>query len=112
MLPMTATPRVPPSSRVASLTAEPTPAFALGTTPMIASVAGALVRPIRARNKPLAAPALRPAWYCSKRIDVLLDTYICSGKKRLWRRERALGRRAQRLRERTGTGTGAGSSVG
>ena len=46
MLPMTATPRVPPSSRVASLTAEPTPAFALGTTPMIASVAGALVRPM------------------------------------------------------------------
>ena len=45
-LPITATPSVPPSSRVASLTAEPTPAFALGTTPMMASVAGALVRPI------------------------------------------------------------------
>ena len=46
MLPITATPSVPPSSRVASLTAEPTPALAFGTTPMIASVAGALVRPI------------------------------------------------------------------
>ena len=45
-LPITATPRVPPSSLVASLTADPTPAFAFGTTPMIASVAGALVRPI------------------------------------------------------------------
>src|SRR6476646_8021682 len=45
-LPITATPRVPPKSRVASLTADPTPAFAFGTTPMIASVAGALVRPI------------------------------------------------------------------
>ena len=45
-LPITATPSVPPSSRVASLTADPTPAFAFGTTPMIASVAGALVRPI------------------------------------------------------------------
>ena len=44
-LPSTATPSVPPSSRVASLTAEPMPAFAAGTTPMIASVAGALVRP-------------------------------------------------------------------
>ena len=43
---MTATPRVPPRRRVASLTADPTPAFAVGTTPMIASVAGALVRPI------------------------------------------------------------------
>jgi hypothetical protein len=33
-LPITATPRVPPSNLVASLTAEPTPALALGTTPM------------------------------------------------------------------------------
>src|SRR5947207_581415 len=45
-LPITATPRVPPSRRVASLTADPTPALAFGTTPIIASVAGALVRPI------------------------------------------------------------------
>ena len=43
---MTATPRVAPSRRVASLTAEPTPAFSLETAPMIASVAGALVSPI------------------------------------------------------------------
>src|SRR6266498_930272 len=45
-LPITATPMVPPSNRVASLTAEPTPAWSLETTPMIASVAGALVSPI------------------------------------------------------------------
>ena len=45
-LPITATPRVPPSRRVASLIADPTPAFAFGTTPMIASVAGALVSPM------------------------------------------------------------------
>ena len=41
-LPMTATPRVPPSSRVVSLTAEPTPAFSVGSEPMIDSVAGAM----------------------------------------------------------------------
>src|SRR5207248_3503716 len=45
-LPITATPSVAPSSRVASLTADPTPALVFGTTPMIASVAGALVRPM------------------------------------------------------------------
>ncbi len=43
--PMTATPRVPPSSRVASLTAEPTPARAGGSTCRIDSVAGVLTRP-------------------------------------------------------------------
>jgi len=37
---------VPPNSRVVSFTAEPTPALAAGTTPMIASVAGALVSPM------------------------------------------------------------------
>jgi hypothetical protein len=41
-LPITATPRVPPNRRVASLTAEPAPALASGTAPMMASVAGAL----------------------------------------------------------------------
>jgi hypothetical protein len=46
MLPITATPRVAPVIRVASLTAEPTPALAAETAPMIDSVAGALVRPI------------------------------------------------------------------
>src|SRR2546430_17005869 len=39
---MIATPSVAPSSRVASFTAEPMPAFSLETTPMIASVAGAV----------------------------------------------------------------------
>ena len=42
---MIATPRVPPSSRAVSLTAEPTPALAGGSAPMIASVAGALTNP-------------------------------------------------------------------
>ena len=46
MLPITAMPRVAPSSRVASFTAERLPAFSLETTPMIASVAGAVVKPI------------------------------------------------------------------
>ena len=46
MLPITATPKVPPRIRVASLIADPTLAFAFGTAPMIDSVAGALVNPI------------------------------------------------------------------
>ena len=54
-LPIIATPRVPPSSRVASFTAEPTPAFALGTTSMIASVAGALVNPIPVPKRTICA---------------------------------------------------------
>jgi hypothetical protein len=45
MLPITATPKVAPKSRVASLTADPTPAFSFATTPMIASVAGAVIKP-------------------------------------------------------------------
>src|SRR5271163_4834779 len=44
-LPTIATPRVPPSSRVVSLTAEPTPALSGLSDPMIASVAGAVVSP-------------------------------------------------------------------
>src|SRR5262249_1889060 len=44
-LPVTATPRAAPKSRVASLTADPTPALAVGTAPMIASVAGGGMRP-------------------------------------------------------------------
>ena len=43
---MTATPSVPPSSRVESLTADPTPALPSDTAPMIESVAGADVRPM------------------------------------------------------------------
>ena len=45
-LPITATPSVPPSSRVESLTAEPTPAWRRDTAPMMDSVAGAEVRPM------------------------------------------------------------------
>src|SRR6516165_5478843 len=40
---MIATPSVPPTSRVVSLTAEPAPAFARGSAPMMASVAGPVV---------------------------------------------------------------------
>ena len=42
---MTATPSVAPNSRVASFTAEPTPAFSFGTAPKIDSVAGAVMSP-------------------------------------------------------------------
>ena len=44
--PTTATPRVPPSSRVASLTADPTPARAGGSTSRIDSVAGLEISPM------------------------------------------------------------------
>ena len=43
MLPSTATPRAPPTSRLVSLTAEPTPALASGMDSMTAPVAGAVV---------------------------------------------------------------------
>ena len=43
MLPSTAMPSAPPSSRVVSLTAEPTPALLSGTDDMIAPVAGGIV---------------------------------------------------------------------
>ena len=46
MLPMAATPRAPPTWRVVSLTAEPTPAFSRGSEPITLSVAGAMVRPM------------------------------------------------------------------
>jgi len=46
MLPMTATPRVPPSRRVESLTADPAPAWRTETAPMMDSVAGAEVNPM------------------------------------------------------------------
>ena len=45
---MTATPSAPPTWRVVSLTAEPTPAFARGSEPMIDSVAGAMTSPMPA----------------------------------------------------------------
>src|ERR1700758_5579939 len=44
-LPTIATPRVPPSSRVVSLTAEPTLALSALSEPMIDSVAGAVANP-------------------------------------------------------------------
>ena len=47
-MPMTATPSAPPTWRVVSLTAEPTPALTSGSEPMIDSVAGAMVRPMPA----------------------------------------------------------------
>ncbi len=45
-LPSTATPSAPPSSRVVSFTAEPTPALCSGSDRMIAPVDGAVVRPM------------------------------------------------------------------
>ena len=45
-LPMTATPSAPPTWRVVSLTAEPTPAFSRGSEPITDSVAGAIVMPM------------------------------------------------------------------
>src|SRR5215471_322236 len=45
MEPITATPSVPPTWRVVSLTAEPTPAFASGRAFMMDAVAGADVSP-------------------------------------------------------------------
>ena len=41
MLPTTATPSAPPTSRLVSFTAEPTPAWSRGSEPMIDSVDGA-----------------------------------------------------------------------
>ena len=52
MLPMMATPSVPPSSRVVSLTAEPTPALSVGSDPMMDSVAGGVVAPSPPRQRP------------------------------------------------------------
>src|ERR671920_653871 len=50
--PITATPSAPPTWRVTSLIAEPTPALASGTALMTESVAGAIAAPIdRARPK-------------------------------------------------------------
>jgi hypothetical protein len=50
-LPSTATPSVPPTSRTTSFIADPIPAFAFGSEPMIASVTGAIARPM---PKPIA----------------------------------------------------------
>jgi len=48
MLPKRAMPSAPPSSRVVSFTADPTPAFESGTEVKIRPVAGAVVRAIPA----------------------------------------------------------------
>ncbi len=56
MLPSSAMPSAPPSSRVVSFTAEPTPAFDSGTDVMISLVAGAAVMLIPAPSRPNAAP--------------------------------------------------------
>ena len=59
MLPTIATPSAPPSSRVVSLTAEPTFARSGGSAPMIDSVAGAPARPMPAPMR-TSATASRP----------------------------------------------------
>ena len=56
MLPRMATPNAPPISRVVSFIAEPTPAFAGGTEPMIESVAGAIARPMPRPTMTRTAP--------------------------------------------------------
>src|SRR4051812_3823266 len=53
---MIATPNAPPVWRVVSLTAEPTPAFAFGSEPMIDSVAGAMTNPMPTPNSSRTAP--------------------------------------------------------
>ena len=59
MLPRTAMPRAPPTSRVVSLTAEPTPALAGGTALMMLPVAGAAVRLMPAPNRTRARASTR-----------------------------------------------------
>ena len=54
MLPMMATPSAPPTSRLVSFTAEPTPALSRGSEPMIDSVAGASARPMPLPMKTIA----------------------------------------------------------
>ena len=52
-------PRAPPSSRVVSFTADPTPAFDRGTDDMISPVAGAAVMPMPAPSTANAAATTR-----------------------------------------------------
>jgi hypothetical protein len=59
MLPNTATPSAPPTWRVVSFMAEPTPALASGSEPMIDSVAGAMVKPMPMPSR-ASAVAARP----------------------------------------------------
>ena len=55
MVPKTAMPSAPPSSRVVSLTAEATPALAIGTALMMLVVAGAAVIDIPAAMSTIAS---------------------------------------------------------
>ena len=76
----TAMPSVPPTSRTTSFMAEPMPALARGSAPMIASVAGDMARPM-----PVAHESERRGDECSRSISK-------SGSRRA-RRRRAPGRR-------------------
>ena len=60
MLPSTAMPSVPPSSRTTSFMADPMPALARGSAPMIASVAGDIARPMPWPRVPSAMAIWRP----------------------------------------------------
>ena len=46
IVPSTATPKAPPSKRVVSFMAEPTPALLTGSDPIMELVAGLMVRPM------------------------------------------------------------------
>ncbi len=55
--PITATPRAPPTCRVTSLMADPTPALASGTALMTDSVAGAIAAPMASARKNVTTPS-------------------------------------------------------
>jgi hypothetical protein len=59
MLPSTAIPSAPPTSRVVSFTAEPTPALCIGIALMMLPVAGATVMLIPAASSTSAARKTR-----------------------------------------------------
>ena len=59
MLPRMAIPSAPPSSRVVSFTADPTPAFDIGTALISSPVAGAAVMPMPAPSTANAAATRR-----------------------------------------------------
>ena len=59
MLPSTATPSAPPTWRVVSFMAEPTPALASGTELMMAPVAGADVTAMPADRRTMAPTSTR-----------------------------------------------------
>ncbi len=59
MLPSTAIPAAPPTSRAVSFTAEPMPARLIGTAAMIIEVVGAMARPEPVPMSSRATPASR-----------------------------------------------------